>query len=101
MEEEDVVLDDRLPNKIVSFTFHTAFLLTEVGGPTRATAVCLRHVVRSIELRQCICQKTMGEISPSLLSSQAISFLGHFLLASSAVENRLSRHFRPLRQFPC
>ena len=39
-----------------------------------------------VAYRQYNCQKTMGEINLSLLSSQAISSPGHFLLAGSAVD---------------
>jgi hypothetical protein len=48
-EEEDLVLDDGIPNKIVTLKFYTAFLSTELlGFGTKAIGiVCLRHFVRS------------------------------------------------------
>jgi len=38
LEEEDLILDDGIPNKVGISEFHTAFPLTELfGGATKAT----------------------------------------------------------------
>jgi hypothetical protein len=103
LQEEDLTLHHGMPSKVVLFKFHRTFLwpeswVTKRSRPQYACqALVLCNPTDAIHLPKC----SSGDLFSLLLFSSDSLSAAILFWRLYAVEYRLSRHFRPLRQLPC